>query len=128
MEKIKRGKAGGRFKFEWSFKRMVMAELCSGSITKAELQRKYSISAGSVERWLRWYQQEQAGLLPSSLMNETTQEQQGTPEPEADIVALQEELRLTKLKLTCLETMIDMTEQELGIDIRKNAGTRSSAE
>lgn len=41
---------------------------------------------------------------------------------------LEEELRLAKLKIICLETMIDVAEETLQIEIRKKAGTKPSGE
>ena len=41
---------------------------------------------------------------------------------------LDEELRLAKLKIICLETMIDLAEKNLQIDIRKKPGAKPAGE
>jgi hypothetical protein len=43
-----------------------------------------------------------------------------------DIKQLQEELRMSRLKVDLLEAMIDISDEQFGTDIRKKAGTRPS--
>ena len=130
MYNIKKGKGGGPSKYEPSLKRKVISELLSGAITKAELKRKYNLCSPTIDRWLVWYEKDQQQILSSPPMNEsgnTLNNQGDVPTPE-ELKALLEELDQARQKVVCLETLIDVTEQELGIDIRKNAGTRSSSE
>lgn len=111
--------------------RKVVEELYSGTITRSDLCRKYNIPATiTLVRWERWYDEEQKQMLSSTSMMSNT-------EPEGASIALQkplaetdleEELRLAKLKIICLETMIDVAEQTLQIEIRKKPGTKSSGE
>ena len=132
MEKnIKKGKIGAPYKFESSLKRKVVNELYSGAITSGELCRKYKLGGNStVMGFVRWYEEEQKQMLPSIPMlpdkepegtDIAQQQHQGTG-------GLEEELRLARLKIICLETMIDVAEQTLQIDIRKKAGTKPSGE
>ena len=107
-----------------------MSELLSGTITKAELKRKYNLCSPTVDRWLVWYERDQQRILSLQHMGESENklnDQGATPTPE-ELKALREELDQARKKVVCLETLIDLTEQDLGIDIRKNAGTRSSTE
>ena len=41
---------------------------------------------------------------------------------------LQEELRMARLKIELLETMIDIADEKMGANIRKKAGARQSGE
>jgi hypothetical protein len=43
-----------------------------------------------------------------------------------DVKQLQEELRMSRLKVDLLEAMIDISDEQFGTDIRKKAGTRPS--
>jgi transposase-like protein len=128
MNEIKKSQLFRQRKYESSFKRKVISELLSGSITWSGLLRKYELSGSSLSRWQQWYKQDQQSLLSSQAMSENNPAKDQDSGQPSDIEMLREELRLAKLKLTCLETLIDVTEQELGIDIRKNAGTKSSEE
>lgn len=132
MDNIKQSKKGGKYKYEASFRRKLCAELLTGTITAVDLARKYNVkNYGIIRGWLPWYKQEQEQLLTSPLMEGTNldpaQQQPGTDAPK-DLKALEHQLYLAQLKVTCLETLIDEAEKTLKIDIRKNAGTRSSSE
>jgi transposase len=132
MEKnIKKGKRGAPYKFEPSFKRKVVQELYSGLLSLSEIGRKYNLGNSTITRWEQWYKEDQEQLLPSTAMKSSDKEPEITV---ADLSApqrnesLEEELRQAKLKIICLETMIDVAEQTLQIEIRKKPGTKSSRE
>lgn len=97
---------------------------------------KYGISHTHLRRWIEWYERDQH-LLTSTAMEQSSTDSCASSESDnpdsssttpAEVKALQEELRRTQVKLACLETLIDLTEKDLGIDIRKKAGTKSSEE
>ena len=131
VKNIKSGKRGSSFKSDFSLMRKVVEELYSGTITRSDLCRKYNIAATvTLVRWERWYDEEQKQMLSSTPML-TDKEPEGASIALQDPLAkrgLEEELRLAKLKIICLETMIDVAEQSLQIEIRKKAGTKSSRE
>jgi transposase-like protein len=125
---IKKGKPGRRHKYDLSLKRKVCEELLSGTITVREVARKYNIPAGGgIKYWIRWYQEEQAELaklqpMPTEPINSDTSK--SASNSSADSQQLQEELRLAKIRLTTLETMIDIAEKQFHIEIRKKSGTK----
>ena len=132
MEKnIKKSKRGTPYKYESSLKRKIVQELYSGGITRSELCKKYKVGGiTTILGFERWYDEEQKLMLPSIPMlpdkepegtDIAQQQHQGTG-------GLEEELRLARLKIICLETMIDVAEQTLQIDIRKKAGAKPSGE
>ncbi len=134
MEKISRKKRGRRSRFDAAFKRKVVLEYHHGYDTLESVASRYEVSRKTISSWIGAYEQERQQLLTLGAM-ET--ENTGPASPGADTVngpdasgleTMQEELRLAKIKLACLETLIDIAERDLGIDIRKKAGTRSSAE
>ena len=132
MEKIiKVGKRGSPYKYEASFKRKLIQELYSGTITRSELSKKYNLGGSStIMGFETWYEEEQKLMLSSTPMI-ANKEQEGTPialQQHQDNGGLDEELRLAKLKILCLEAMIDLAEQTLQIDIRKKPGTKPSGE
>ena len=124
---IKKAKRGSPHKYELSLKRKVCAELLSGQITSGDLARKYNIpGAGTIMRWVKWFEKEQQDLLTSLEMN--GEPINSLPEADRSSVTLQEELRLTKAKIITLETMIDIAEEQFNIEIRKKSGTKPSLE
>ena len=48
-------------------------------------------------------------------------------EPAAEIQTLQAQLEQARLKIQALETMIDIAQEKLGVDIRKKSGAKQSA-
>ena len=130
MEKnIKKSKRGAAYKYEASFKRKIIQELYTGTITRAELRKKYNIPGkSSFYQWEKWYDEEQKQMLSSTPMipDKEPEDTAIALQQSLDKGALEEELRLAKLKIICLETMIDVAEQTLQIEIRKKAGTKPS--
>lgn len=123
---IKKAKIGAPHKYELSFKRKICEELLSGEITVGELSRKYNISgAGTIRRWLNWYQAEQSELVS---LHPMSNKPENNSEGEQDKTALQKELELAKAKIATLETMIDIAEEQFKIEIRKKSGTKPSVE
>ena len=135
MEKIRRSQVGARSKFASAFKRKVVLEYHHGTGPLSATAKKYSIDRATLSNWIKWYEQDQAQLVTLGTMEEnkaalSEEEKQDALPPAVphDVIALQEELHRARVKLACLESLIDITERDLGIDIRKKAGTRSSEE
>lgn len=134
MEKIRRGQRGRRSKFDDAFKRKVVLEFHNSTDTITTVARRHKIGNTTLTAWITWYERDQERLLTLGLMEADnasstgTHAEQGNEVEASELKALREELRLAKVKLACLETLIDLTEKDLGVDIRKKAGTRSSEE
>jgi transposase len=132
MEKnIKKSNGGRNSKYDFSLKRKIVEELYSGTITRSELKRKYNLSSRStIVGFEKWYEQEQKQMLSSTTMISDKEQQDAAiarQHPDAS-GGIEEQLRLAQLKIICLETMIDLAEQTLQIDIRKKPGAKPSGE
>jgi len=128
---IKKGRVGAPSKYEASFKRKVVQELYAGLLTRGELRKKYHIPGKSaIDSWILWYEEEQKQLVSSApMISDNKSEMAAIDQPQSGgKIGVEEELRLAKLKIVCLETMIDVAEQTLQIEIRKKAGTKPSGE
>jgi len=126
---IKKGKTGRKFQYELSFRRKVSQEFLEGRLTAKQLAVKYNLSGGSmVSRWLKDYEKEQEELLSSGLMKEDEQKPEEGQEKEKTAEELEKELALAKAKIAVLETLIDVAEEQLGVEIRKKPGTKPSLE
>lgn len=136
MEKIRKGRRGRPSKFDDAFRRKVVLEFHHGRETLDAIARRYEVGRTTIAFWISQYEQEQQRLLTLGSMGadntgstSVNADKEKNKAPAAsELKALQEELHLAKVKLACLETLIDLTERDLGIDIRKKAGTRSSEE
>lgn len=125
---IKKGKPGRKDQYDLSFKRKVCEELISGKYTRGEINQKYQIPGqGTISRWLKWYLAEQENLSLVS-MEHLQKNNQQSEEEEKSLKELQAELKAAKAKITTLETMIDIAEEQFNIEIRKKSGTKPSSE
>lgn len=97
-------------------KRQALFELETGILTMAEAVKKYQIREYTLSKWLAGQQ--------LSIGNSVTVEEQPTTMDNAEKKALQQQLAELKLKVTALETMIDLAEQQYNFPIRKKFGTK----
>ena len=130
---IKKSKTGRKPVFEESFKSAVSLEVLSGSLSYIEARRVYGIRGqGTIRRWVGQYlkQTEKINLhgmesMESTPQHSQTEDQWGHKDDlQRSNQELKDALKMAKLKITALETMIDIAESELHIDIRKKSGTK----
>lgn len=124
---IKTRKGGPPRKYDASLRRKIVEELLSGTILISQLQKKYNVGGcGTIMRWAKEFQKEDQNLLSSDMGN--SQNKKSDPVTETTSRNLEAELKLAKLKIIALETMIDVAEEQLNIEIRKKSGTKPSSE
>lgn len=126
---IKKGRPGGKFKYDTSLRRKICEELLEGLVTVTEVAKRYNYTPSSttIMRWVEQYQKEQEGLVTLQEMGIGKikgQDNNQQEEPPGAIASLRKELELAKLRATVLETMIDVAEEEFKIEIRKKSGTK----
>lgn len=123
---IKRVKNGPPRKFDATTRRKIVEELLSGTILISHLQKKYNIGGcGTIMRWVKEFQTEDQNLVSSVVENAKEKANRSNEKSTRDLEA---ELKLAKLKITALETMIDIAEEQFKIEIRKKSGTKPSSE
>jgi transposase-like protein len=104
-------------------KRAVVNAVKNG-MTVREAKIAYGLKDTSIVRqWIRQSEQEKADLCE---VVEPMAKKKKEQEPE-DVAALRRELELAKLKIEALNTLIDVAEDQLKIDIRKKSGARRSS-
>ncbi len=106
-------------------KEMIIRDYIAGGVTTRTLGTKYGRSFGYVAKLVRAYYLEMGKSKLQLLQESKLAAQEKEPLP-TDIKQLQEELRMSRLKVCLLEAMIDITDEQFGTDIRKKAGTRRS--
>jgi transposase len=99
-------------------KKTIVRDIQAGLITMFEVSERYNVSRESIKYWLRRYS-----------VNISTDQRKTIEMDVPDFGSNKEDLKQIedlKLKVIALETMIDVAEKELNIDIRKKSGTKQS--
>jgi transposase len=127
MNRIKKVKMYNRYPND--FKRKVALEYLSGRFSYSVAAEEYGLADKSVVReFVKWYRRnhELSETNDTNLMakSKATSPKANDPELEKRIKELEAELRLSKLKVEALETMIDIAEDQLHVDIRKKSGSQ----
>ena len=117
-------KVGRRSKYSHSFKLQAAKYILETDMTNREGAKHFNTSHGTINRWIILFRSEiedlksigtMAALSPSVHRDDNCNEQ---------IKLLQNALDFAQLKVTGLETMIDLAESTYKISIRKNFGTK----
>jgi len=99
-------------------KEAIVAEYLMGNITYRQLGLKYDVDFRIVHSWVMKFQG------TTSKKSSKKVEEKSALKPTVEVLALQESLRLEKLRNALLTSIIDIAEQELQINLRKKFGTK----
>ncbi|MFT3752299.1 MAG: hypothetical protein QM800_05285 [Paludibacter sp.] len=101
----------------------VVQDYLSGSFTQQELMLKYNFRGKHcVTSWIRKFGAEKPTIQPP--MSKRVKLIENDSSKDLKIKRLEEELKREQFKTTALNTMIDIAERELRIDIRKKSGAK----
>jgi transposase len=99
-------------------KEAIIAEYLMGSITYRQLGKKYDVDYRIIHSWVMKFQ----GSTTPKVAVQSALILPVKPLPE--VLVLQEQLRLEKLRNELLNTIIDIADKDLKINIRKKFGTK----
>jgi|SRR5215211_2273169 len=114
-------------------KEAIIAEYLAGGISYRALADKYGMDFRTLNYWVRCYQgrtikeKKGASKKAKSKAKAKLSKRPISPIQESlpvDVKQLQQELHKARLQSELLNAMIDTAEEQLGISIRKKAGTR----
>jgi transposase-like protein len=109
--------------YDESLKIAVARDYLTGNLSYGQVAEKYNLPNRDVVRYfVRWYQENHQIQLPQAAnlpQVASDQRPEGRQQTDSD-----KELSDARLKIAALEIMIQIAEQELGIDIRKKSGTK----
>ncbi len=106
-------------RYSTSFKQKVISEIESGKFSKSEARRLYDIGSDtSIHKWIRKFGK--LHLLTKVVRIELKDEVFKLKDLERQKKALESALAQAQLKLIVYESIIDVAEEELGIDLKKN--------
>ena len=106
-------------------KPQIIKEYLAGGTTTRKLGLKYNYSYGAVGKMVRVYMKERDKDKVKRLQAFKLSAKEGEDLPMTE-EELREALRLSQIKVSLLEAMIDISDEQFGTDIRKKAGTRPS--
>jgi transposase-like protein len=127
--KGRKGQAGRRFSYDFSFMRMVVQSYIDGNESMVEIAKRFDISKAKVGHWVERHRK---GLEPFNevslaiMSQDQPQQQDNQTDLQKQNEELLKKLEQANLKITGLEIMIDIAEEQLGVDIRKNSGAKQS--
>ncbi len=105
--------------YSLSFKQKVISEIESGKLTKEGARKLYGIGGGSlINVWIKKFGK--LHLLNKVVRIELKDEVSKLKQLEKEKKALESALAQAHLKLITYETIIEVAEEELGIDLKKN--------
>lgn len=124
QEKKKRRNA--KSKYSPAIVRAVLYDVQTSSQTLAQIAAKYGLPKGSgsmISKWVKKYSSDFSAMkeLQPTAANTDIMLSAAKIELEKE---LQKQLEEARRKIICLETMIDIAEREIGVDIRKKSGTK----
>ena len=101
----------------------VVEEYVRGGVSLRELERKYKINFRTIHRWVK---EAESGLEPEERVKARerralTVKQRELP---AEVKELRRELEKAQLKNELLQAMIEIAEDQFGIEIRKKPGAK----
>jgi transposase-like protein len=115
----------GRMKGRRRIRSEIVAEYLAGDVSYRELEDRYGVSRSTMNRWVKEFE---SGKGPERTAIKravagTAAVRKTLP---TDVRKLQRELEEARLHNKLLETMIDIAEEQMGVQIRKKAGARRS--
>jgi transposase-like protein len=112
-------------RYSVAFKQHIVREYETGA-TVYELQKRYGITGnGTIQRWVESYGQE--GLRLKVMRIQHIDEQNRVKELEAQVKELKSALAEVTLDKIMYQAMVQVAEQEYGLDLKKKAVRRSSS-
>ena len=115
--------------YSGSFKQKVVEEVLSGKYTQAEARLIYGIKSKSgILEWIRISQcQERRDRRPITIKTLTEmQKDQKAESLKRRIKELEKELKIERHKSLLYEKLVEVAEEELGIEIKKKYGAKQS--
>lgn len=106
-------------------KRTIAAAVEQGRMTIQEAQASYKVkNQGTIRTWVSQYKKEKVELC---IITGPSMAKKPKPVSAAQTEALQKALEEAQMKINALNTLIDVAEELLKIDIRKKSGARQSS-
>jgi|SRR5476651_531528 len=107
-------------------KRSVVRLIEQGGLTPYAARQAHGISGATLNKWLKASMKENADLAVDNAFEMKDNPVQQPESADAEKEALKKALEEARLKISALNTLIDVAEDQFKISIRKKAGARQS--
>ena len=125
MEINRKKQRGRKSKYSDSFKRQVAREYLVGQETMQEIANRFELpSRWIVKEFVKWFESQSDDSPPATALSDS--EKQDVEALRKRISDLEKQLDNAQLRALGFETMIDIAEKELRIEIRKKSDTKPS--
>lgn len=124
--KGRKNQIGARSKYGQAFRDEVARDYETGDLSYRQIAEKYSLPSHELPKWwVRSYRKKSdiEGLPDLPMTESEKQEQKALKKQIAD---LEKRVADAELRAHAYDTLIDVAEETLGIDIRKKSGTKQS--
>lgn len=123
-------KKGKQKIYSESFKRQVVQEVLEGKYSKEEARRIYSIKSNcAVLYWIREFSGQRNYRQPSEFEVKSNKEKERTEQDKSRrMEELEAELSREKQRAELWKKMVEIAEEDLGIEIRKKFGAKQLLE
>jgi len=112
-------------RYSEAFKMDVVREVEAKKLSIQQAKKKYGIPGnGTVENWIKKLGRDH--LLPRRVRIEKVDEVDRIKKLEEEKQQLESALAQAHLKMTCLESVLKIAEDETGIDFKKNYASKAS--
>jgi len=121
----RKGFKGRHFKYEVAFMRMVVREYEQGTASQNQVAQRFNVTRAQIKHWRSLFSSD---LEPSTILTApmTEQEQKELEALKRQNAELTKKLEYANLQVFGLQTLIDVAEEQLKIEIRKKPGTKPS--
>jgi transposase len=122
-----KNKGGRQPKHDMAFMRHVVLHYKTSNLSTNEVGRLYGVPSNQVTRWSQKYFSDidcDHLIIPTPQMDPDKQKEINALKKQNEI--LLQKLEQANLKVTSLEMMIDIAEEDFQFDIRKKYGTKQS--
>jgi hypothetical protein len=122
---VKQIKSGNR-RYSKTLKRKVAQDYLAGKFSYSVGAEVYGLrNKHVVKEFVKWYlKTEEAEIMTLDIEKEVLSEKREDVDKQLDLKKLEAELAAARLKIASLNTLIEVAEKELEIDIRKKSGTK----
>lgn len=107
-------------------KRSVCRAIRDGKMTISQAVSSYRVGATTVYDWLKMENVDLSVTNTTDILKKEAKKSHSLVPPPDDVKALQEQLAYANLKIAALNTLIDVAEEQLKINIRKKPGAKQS--
>jgi transposase-like protein len=116
-------------RFTATIKRSVVRAVTEGRLSIKEAQAAYGINnSKTIKAWIAWanQQNDELSVITGSMAKTNKQQQTSSQDLQATNEDLKKQLEEAQLKIAALNTLIDVAEEQLKINIRKKPGAKQS--